>query len=794
MKKLLSVIVAALYLIIAVPAYAAINDEVKTFGFTDERHRYTNVNGTILYPMYFDNAGASYSQSLILDGSRWNMDGETVVIAVENNELKGYVVPESNGIKPEIVKAITPAWSKRLDGSTPTKSHPTFVEDKDSGKKYIYIGTYSSCLDIVDITDFNNVNLMSVRSDLSTDITSAPLVLKWKGHDVVVATSGNTGNVFIITDPLDSEKMNNIYIKVGQGRTSSSPAPVAGGQGFAVGLDGGQNYGELQVYYLDNILTEDGQGKVIQKSGTASIKKSLKSGLVASFCTDGSTIYFGDCQSRVYGYNVSTGSGWINGDSYGTFSNRSPALSPSTIYFPAVGAAGEQGKVVSIDRASGKTNWVVPMAGWDLDQNQIDLGRAQTAPVILSFPDSPVILEGTSTGQLAIIDPIEENMLKNFSISKVTGDNSYATGVAGEISIAGDIAVTTSESGVFIWQLVKPFNLEALDMESGVPEEEEAVPGKKYTGMVVFGNQSYQDTPGPVSVFAYSGDEKLILKDADGQAVTEITLKVGEEKTLYFDYIAKEGVTELGAYVNMLEKQPGESFDDLKKRTKIYWNDSDYQETTVEDNIAEIEAVTIVEVPNGGNGQLTFQAVSQGGKDLYGKYLPPTSRQINTAKWEDMVTATLKPPAPTPPKGTLKSWSITSAKITIPKQHPKWTFNTPYEPVSSETLNMTGSGHTATATFKETWSIDGFNSNSRSPGVYSIIEKRIMAATPKPYTITAEYTIHYTYEWQEKHRHCSGSGKNRHCHTYYVTKTGSGSTSGTASKELTVDGAGRVPY
>lgn len=536
MKKLLPVIIAALYLIIAVPAYAAVNNEVKTFGFTDERHRYTNVNGTVLYPMYFDNAGASYSQPLILDGSRWNMDGETVVIVVENNELKGYVIPESPGTKPEKVSAITPAWSKKLDGGTPTKSHPTYVEDKDSGKKYVYVGTYSSCLDIVDVTDFNNVSLVSVRSDLSTDITSAPLVLKWKGHDVVVATSGNTGNVFIITDPLDSEKMNNIYIKVGQGRTSSSPAPIAGGQGFAVGLDGGPNYGELKVYYLDNILTEDGQGKVIQKSGTSSIKKSLKSGLVASFCTDGSTIYFGDCQSRVYGYNVSTGSGWINGDSYGNFSNRSPALSPSAIYFPVVGAAGEQGKVVSVDRATGKTNWMVPMAGWDDNLNPINLGRAQTAPVILAFQQAPAILEGTSTGQLAIIDPVKGEMIYNFSITDTTGDIGYATGVAGEISVTGDIAVTTSETGMVVWQLVKPeLDLAVTSLDLGVPEGEPAKPGQEYTGTVTFENLSPNtntDKPAKININHNGYAAKLL--DEQGQEVKEISLVAGQKVTFRF--------------------------------------------------------------------------------------------------------------------------------------------------------------------------------------------------------------------------------------------------------------------
>ncbi|MEG6512401.1 hypothetical protein V6C32_10805 [Desulforamulus ruminis] len=312
-------------------------------------------------------------------------------------------------------------------------------------------------------------------------------------------------------------------------------------------------------------------------------------------------------------------------------------------------------------------------------------------------------------------------------------------------------------------------NLTVDEFEAGV---EEAVIGEKYNGSVCFTNESTVTDLQDIPVAVYNNGWKINL----GFGFDTINLKAGESKEIPFTYTAQAVESVLKA---VIDTPPLEN---------------KYTETTEDDNVAEISLTTGILAPPGGNGQLSFQAVSQGGKDVYGKYLPPTNRPINTAKWEDMVTATLKPPAPTPPKGKLTSWSITSANITIPVRHPKFSFGTPYPPVSKQTLAMTSSGHTATAAFKETWGIDGFNRGG-SAGVYSPIEKRVMAATPKDYNITATYNIHYTYEWQEKKRKCSrsSSGKKK-CRTITVTKTGSGNTSGSASGVLRVDGAGKVPF
>ncbi len=313
-------------------------------------------------------------------------------------------------------------------------------------------------------------------------------------------------------------------------------------------------------------------------------------------------------------------------------------------------------------------------------------------------------------------------------------------------------------------------NLVASSLDPGITGDE-AEPGERYTATIklkCFGVGSAENVP----IGGFNGQYRATLKK-NGQSVTNDNLTSGDIKTYTFDWTAPEsGETVLKG---VIDTPPLEN---------------KYSETTENDNIIE-ETVFVRQPPAPpSTGNLSFQATSQGGKDIYGEYISPTNRPANTAKWEDMVTATLKPPAPNPPRGTLKSWSITSASITIPVQHPQWSFNTPYAPVSKKTLNMTASGHTATAQFKEDWAIDGFNSGSGAPGVYSHIEERIMADKPQPYTITATYAIKYTYEY--KVRRCSGSGENRRCRT--VTRTGSGTDSGTASANLLINGAGKVPY
>ncbi|MFZ5898534.1 MAG: hypothetical protein ACOYU7_05090 [Bacillota bacterium] len=303
-------------------------------------------------------------------------------------------------------------------------------------------------------------------------------------------------------------------------------------------------------------------------------------------------------------------------------------------------------------------------------------------------------------------------------------------------------------------------NLVAVDIDPGVDEPE---PGQQYEGTVTFENRSTVALTG-VSVAFYNGQYRGYLLDDAGNTVTRADFAPGEQKTYKVKWRAGSGTVTLKAVIDTPPLP------------------DNYAETDEEDNIVEVQLSVIGPPPPSGPGSLTFTAVSQSGT---------YSRPPGTAKWTDWVTAKLTVPAPTPPKGTLKSWSITSAKLTYPKKHPWFTFGSPWPPQGTKTINMTPQGHTATAKFQEDWSLNG----QPMIGWYcnEDTEEIIKEDVPGPtyYPITATYTVQYTYEYQVRHRDCdTDANGNRHCHTWYETKTGSGTDSGTTSGRLLVNGSG----
>lgn len=608
MKKLI-VFLLTLF-VLAGNAYAG---EIKTFGFDDYRHRDNNVAGIHFIPAWKHNGGASYSQPLILSGDRWGgqFTGKKLVVTVEGNTLNGYVDP---GGTPNGFKQLNPLWTVTLSGDTPTKSHPTFVE-KD-GNKYIYIGTYSRYFDIVDVTDFSEVDhskIKSIGNPNSTDITSAPLVLSWHGHEVVVCTSGNTGRVNIIADPLDDSKVNSIGIQVGTGRTSSSPAPVAGGAGFAVGLDGGFGVrGELQIYYLDDILGEDADGKVVKISENARAVKPLESGLVASFTTDGDMLYFGDSQSRVYGYNTATQTGWMNTGAAGIFSNRSPALTPTRIYFPATGYApdNDKGKVVAIDRTTGITIWTVPFAD-----------TAQTAPAVFRAPEMPGLLEGTGNGYLVFINPVDGKEINEFDVSQKLSSEAYARGVTGEISAMDDLAVVGTEMGVVAFRLQPLGNLKASSLDLGIPEGQKAEPDMEYTATIVFENEAdrmYPETP----VAVLHGQYQATLYDENGQILPKKTIGEKDVQVADFDKKGTPGARRTFTCKWHPLNQPTDGLNGMVNRDEI---GKVHQEVTYADNVISKD----VQV-NSANYDIMVQIESgMPGKTVWSTSMNPADMWVN---------------------------------------------------------------------------------------------------------------------------------------------------------------------
>ncbi|SHF17322.1 hypothetical protein SAMN02745133_02002 [Desulforamulus putei DSM 12395] len=570
--------------------------EVTTFGFNDHRTRVAEGTEPVLWPAWKDDSGTSYSQPLILKG--WGQfEGQTLVVAVTGNQLRGYVCKEPTGkIDESGFQQNSPLWSIPLMGDRETKSHPTLIK-KDDGKRYIYIGTdkhegKTGYLHIIDITDFTQAKkVYEFQDQWSSDIVSAPLVLKWRGHEVVVYTAGNTAEVHLATDPMDKTKANNIRIKVADsGRTSSSPAPVLNGQGFVVGLDRGPNgKGEFKIYRLDDILQEV-NGKVELKSPIAYKTVTTHSSIVASFSVDGDWLYFGDQWSRVYGYNVKTMEGWINSDNYGTFSNRSPALTKNTVYFPAVGMPGQKGKLLSVDRNTHNTNWAV----------QFD-SRAQTAPMVWLVPGIGArVLEGTGQGWLASIDPYTGVKASAVPAVQTEGGSSYGTGISGELSGSENWVVVTTEKGVKAWY-AQPLDIEVVSLDPGCPKNAQGYivkPGEKYkaTAKIKANKLIIPGLPVPVGAFNELGTAayKAVLKDQNGNELPRLSQinaqlnddqylvfnNQGEEITVTFEWTgAEKGTQHIAVGANL-------DYPTASPQLKNLW-----PETTLENNLKRVPIV-----------------------------------------------------------------------------------------------------------------------------------------------------------------------------------------------------------
>lgn len=609
--------------------------DVTTFGFSPERTRGAEGVEPVLWPAWEDKSGVSYSQPLILKG--WGeYEGKTLVVAVTKNYLRGYecILPDNSGDYQPLI----PLWNIPLRGGKPTKSHPTLVDNKNNGKKYIYIGTdvdassKTGHLEIIDITNFNNPSKAFTFEDRwSSDIVSAPLIVNWNGHELVIYTAGNTAEIHIASDPMDKKKANNLRISLGSGRTSSSPGPLfldpKTGEytGFIVGLDKGQNSGEFKIFKLDDILAEK-DDKVIIKSNKPYLEKKLPSGLVASFSvdTDKKEVIFGDSQSRVYSLNYETGTRWVNDQFKGIFSNRSPAITKNTVYFPAVGLGpNSPGKLLSINRSTHQANWSNTFSH-----------KAQTAPLVWIVKSSKgsgaAVLEGVGNGYLALINPSTGVKFAAIPIATAKNPEAYGSGVSGELSASDNWVVATSEEGVKAWY-AQPMDFEVASLDPGCPKKGEnyiAEPGQKYTATAVinFKQKDFQYPYGiamPLAAFNELGSNAYVakLKYPDGKELDpdpEIPQQQihyfkdqGEQLTVKWDWTAGNSVEQyVSCGINIDYPQPNKILNNI------------FPEVTLDNNIKRVP-ITI----NGYD-------VSAKIKPLKTKYMIPGSKAsvLNTVK------------------------------------------------------------------------------------------------------------------------------------------------------------------
>jgi hypothetical protein len=291
-------------------------------------------------------------------------------------------------------------------------------------------------------------------------------------------------------------------------------------------------------------------------------------------------------------------------------------------------------------------------------------------------------------------------------------------------------------------------------LDPGTSEVEE---GKKYSGTVVYGLKA--GTPGPVRARLELAHNGYPLPGVDGQVVE---FQPGQERIYTFSFTGQNRDSALVAKIRPAE---GEDADWTNNAKHV------------------VVPLKLEEPAPAGQGSLTFQAVSQ---------TRTKTRPAGTAKWTDWVTATLKPPTPDPPRSGawIEDWWIESASLSYPKKNPDFTIGCPYPPVGTRTVSMTvqSDRRTAKVEFQEDWALDG------AP-VYCLLEGRMMAETPKQYTITASYRLGYKYAWLERragYYTCyDAEGNPRTCsYTYYVRQEATGSSSGTVSGKLLVNGTG----
>jgi len=500
-------------MLVSLPAWAAPTRAVTTFGYDQQRNREGQVDGRVIAPAWYHAGDKSYSQPLLLSGRYfglpdWRGGEKVVAMTAEGAKLYSYIFPESPAFP---IPRLEPIWSRQL--SAITKSHPTLVEWQ--GRKLVFIGTESRYLDVFDLSNFlEPEDLGSIPSHFASDIVSAPTAFNWRGHLLIVYTSGNTGDVYVLADPLVAKQRVQYYLTLGPGRTSSSPAPVLDGAGFAVGLDQGPGDGKLYVLRFDDLFTEQ-DGRVVLKSNpSVYAREDLPSGLCASFAVsdETNTIYFGDSRSHVYAYDVAGRRFlWRNDAAAGLFSNRSPALTEDLVIFPA-GTRGAGGKLVAVDRASGRTAWVKTFQA-----------AAQTAPVVLTAPGARGILEGGSNGWLALLD-MTGNMVQAVKIAETGLPDPYAQGVSGELSFVGYAGVTTDAQGAKGWWILSRLDFAALSIDPGVPPGQEAKHGQAYTATVRFKTdyEAWHDLPG-VPVDADVNGKPVQLLDVSGGELPKVT-------------------------------------------------------------------------------------------------------------------------------------------------------------------------------------------------------------------------------------------------------------------------------
>lgn len=470
---------------------------VSTFGYNDYRDRVSGTQSTYeTWPAWKDAFGASYSQPLIIDPSGANGPiyilavggGSDPQIAIWRNQAASSTVDGWAG------QDLAPIWAAPIFGTNAPYSHPSLYDI--NGHYIVFIGTNTDSHGIAHIMAFDVTNciesggagqmlLNEPDPNASADIVSAPLLMEYQGHYVLIYSDGNSGHYDLLYNidelasgqsPTSQDPPDWKFLSPGD-RTSSSPAPVMNGTGFAVGIDTGSAPGAVYVYRLSDLFTVSGNQLVFTSSAVWYEKFGADAGMDASFCVDPENtyaLYYGDSRSNIFCANlnpVSQGGDkytWENHDIpdnpnlYDAFSNRSPAFSGGTVYF-AFGTSIDDPStsgVIAVD--GGQTQWVSNgqdasgnnylMMGMDQNGNP-EASNAQTAPVIVPIQGQDLLIfEGLGDDSVDAIDTAGAGLIVNNGVVPRLSNSlsNYAQGISGEISVADGIIAMGTQDGIFV--------------------------------------------------------------------------------------------------------------------------------------------------------------------------------------------------------------------------------------------------------------------------------------------------------------------------------------------------------
>ncbi|MFZ5595563.1 MAG: CARDB domain-containing protein [Bacillota bacterium] len=510
----------------------AIAGEVHTFGYTDERQRVVEDQSCLpMVPSWYADVGKSYSQPLVLDGSRFGGD-RPVVVMMAGNYL--WAIRDMQGDGSENNNVLFQKDIPGGYGSEVSASHTTFYKTSE-GKELLFSGTNDGRLLVHDLGGNKVFGMV-----LGKRIVSAPLVTEWKGHLLAVVGSDD-GNAYVVTN-FNDIKPKAIPFYVG-GVITSSPAPLDN-EGFIISSDGAG--GKVVAFrYGDNLReTADGGLEAISgKNRLWYIDSSMTplAGVPASFSVDRQQLYFSDKNGRMFQVDKKTGellhvnTGLSGG---GTFTNRSPAVGDSIVVFPVRNLHGSgKGALAVLDKADMSLKYLLEAES-----------QVVTAPVI--WPSANVLAVGEQNGYLGVWSMSDWKTSGRMKVTNPPAHDGRATsseGVCAEISVGNGLLlvagsdVNSSHGGILrAMKLSGPLDLAVTDLKSGVAGEK-AESGKEYTGRVTFKNTGKARLSRPAAVKVTHNGYEAVLKDEQGREVKTLDLAPGEEKTLSFIWHGPDG-------------------------------------------------------------------------------------------------------------------------------------------------------------------------------------------------------------------------------------------------------------